>query len=164
MAYLLDANVFIEAKNLYYGFDVCPAFWDWLIAKHEVGAVFSVEKVHDELLPIDDALVDWASERGPSFFRSPTDADSPSLATVRRWAETQEYRPTAIETFLQGGDYYLVGQALTGGHTVVTLEKPAATQRIIKIPDACIGVGVKCINTFRMLRMERARFVLGAAP
>ena len=30
MAYLLDANVFIAAKNLHYGFDFCPAFWDWL--------------------------------------------------------------------------------------------------------------------------------------
>ena len=27
--YLLDSNVFIQAKNLYYGFDFCPAFWDW---------------------------------------------------------------------------------------------------------------------------------------
>jgi len=25
MAYLLDANVFIAAKNLHYGFDFCPA-------------------------------------------------------------------------------------------------------------------------------------------
>jgi hypothetical protein len=29
--YLLDANVFIQAKNLHYGFDFCPAFWQWLI-------------------------------------------------------------------------------------------------------------------------------------
>jgi len=28
MAYLLDANVFIQAKNLHYGLDFCPAFWD----------------------------------------------------------------------------------------------------------------------------------------
>jgi hypothetical protein len=26
MAYLLDSNVFIQAKNLHYGFDFCPAF------------------------------------------------------------------------------------------------------------------------------------------
>ena len=30
MTYLLDANIFIQAKNLYYNFDICPAFWDWL--------------------------------------------------------------------------------------------------------------------------------------
>jgi len=26
MSYLLDANIFIQAKNLHYGFDFCPAF------------------------------------------------------------------------------------------------------------------------------------------
>jgi Domain of unknown function (DUF4411) len=48
MAYLLDANVFIAAKNLHYGLDFCPAFWDWLVEKQAEGIVFSVEKVRDE--------------------------------------------------------------------------------------------------------------------
>ena len=47
MAYLLDADVFIRAKNLHYGLDFCPAFWDWLITKNLNGKVFSVEKVED---------------------------------------------------------------------------------------------------------------------
>ena len=38
MAYLLDSNVFIQAKNLHYGLDFCPAFWDWLIARVEPGS------------------------------------------------------------------------------------------------------------------------------
>ena len=164
MAYLLDTDVFIAAKNLHYGFDFCPAFWDWLVLKHQEGVVFSVEKVGDELLAVEDRLSEWVQERGASFFRSSTEADFPSLDAVRRWVEGQGYRPTAIETFLQSGDYYLVGQAHTGGHTVVTQEKPAATPRRVKIPDACMGIGVKCINTFQMLRMEQARFVLGGPP
>jgi Domain of unknown function (DUF4411) len=49
MAYLLDANVFIQAKNLHYGFDFCPAFWDWLIARNDAGDVFSIERVGDEI-------------------------------------------------------------------------------------------------------------------
>ena len=32
--YLLDANVFIQAKNLHYCFDFCPAYWDWLIQQN----------------------------------------------------------------------------------------------------------------------------------
>jgi hypothetical protein len=49
MAYLLDANVFIEAKNRYYGLDFCPAFWEWLIVSNTSGLVFSIEKVADEI-------------------------------------------------------------------------------------------------------------------
>ena len=47
--YLLDTNVFIQAKNLHYGFDFCPAFWDWLVVQNEAGKVASIEKVGDEL-------------------------------------------------------------------------------------------------------------------
>ena len=45
MAYLLDANVFIQAKNLHYGLDFCPAFWEWLIAGNQAKRVFSIEKI-----------------------------------------------------------------------------------------------------------------------
>lgn len=54
MAYLLDANVFIAAKNLHYGLDFCPAFWDWIIEESGVGHVFSVQKVGDEIQAVDD--------------------------------------------------------------------------------------------------------------
>ncbi len=37
MPYLLDSNIFIQAKNLHYGFDFCPAFWDWLTRAIEAG-------------------------------------------------------------------------------------------------------------------------------
>ena len=50
MAYLLDANVFISAKNLHYGLDFCPAFWDWIVTNNASGGVFSIEKVGDEVL------------------------------------------------------------------------------------------------------------------
>jgi hypothetical protein len=39
MAYLLDADVFIRAKNLHYGFDFCPAFWDWIVVNHAAGSL-----------------------------------------------------------------------------------------------------------------------------
>lgn len=47
--YLLDANVFIQAKNQHYGFDFCPAFWEWLVKENQSGKVASIDKVGDEL-------------------------------------------------------------------------------------------------------------------
>jgi len=41
MSYLLDSDVLIQAKNLHYGLDFCPAFWDWLITKNSNGLVYS---------------------------------------------------------------------------------------------------------------------------
>lgn len=161
MAYLLDADVFIRAKNLHYGLDFCPAFWEWLIGRNAEGKVFSVEKVGDELKAIADELSNWAAARGSGFFLRPGAAVAPSLAAVSAWASGQRYESSAVSTFLQVADYYLVSQAHAGGHTVVTHEVPAASPRKIKIPDACLGLGIKCITPYEMLRVERARFVLG---
>ncbi|MEZ4272119.1 MAG: DUF4411 family protein [Myxococcota bacterium] len=163
MAYLLDANVFIQAKNLHYGFDFCPAFWDWLVERNGEGRVFSIEKVGDEIEAGDDSLASWASERGSGFFLKPDQAILPAFATTSNWATSQNYEPAAVNTFLQRADYYLVAHALAHGHTVVTHEIPAATAKKVKIPNACIGLDVKCMTPYEMLRHEKARFVLGAA-
>jgi hypothetical protein len=164
MAYLLDADVFIRAKNLHYGLDFCPAFWNWLVASNAAGMVFSVEKVGDEVRAVADELSEWAEARGPGFFLRPDATVFPSLAAVSTWAESQHYEPSAVSTFLQVADYYLVAHAHAGRDTVVTHEIPSASTRKIKIPDACIGLGVKCMTPYEMLRRERARFVLGPLP
>ena len=163
MAYLLDANVFIEAKNRYYGFDFCPAFWDWMIKKNAEGQVFSIEKVGDEIESGGDDLADWVRERGDSFFVKPVPSVLVALGQVNDWAATQTYDPVAVTTFMEGADCNLVAHALEGGHEVVTLETPSSSRKRIKIPNACIALGVKCVTPFEMLRRERARFVLGAA-
>jgi hypothetical protein len=162
MAYLLDADVFIRAKNLHYGLDFCPAFWDWLIAGNAAGSVFSIEKVADEVQALADELSQWAAARGDGFFLRPDASAFPALAAVSAWANGHGYEPAAVSTFLQVADYYLVAQAQAGQHAVVTHEVPSASTRKIKIPDACIGLGIKCMTPYEMLRRERARFVLGA--
>jgi hypothetical protein len=164
MAYLLDANVFIQAKNLHYGLDFCPAFWDWLIAGNAAGQVRSIEKVGDEIAAVADELSVWAAARGTALFVRPDAAVLPALATVSTWAASQRYEPVAVSTFLQVADYYLVAHALAHGDTVVTHEVPSNSLKKIKIPDACISLGVRCVTPYQMLRLERARFVLGARP
>ncbi len=105
--YLLDANVFIQAKNLHYGFDFVPAFWDWLIRESEAGTVASIEKVADELRSGGDDLSDWAEARGERFFLAPDALVIPALRQVSDWASGQDYDPAAISTFLKVADYWL---------------------------------------------------------
>lgn len=164
MAYVLDANVFIQAKNLHYGMDFCPAFWDWLAANNATGRVFSIEKVGDELEAVANELAEWARQLGPGFFLKPDTAILPMLGTVSTWATGQGYEPAAVNTFLQVADYYLVAHALAHGDVVVTHEVASPSTKRIKIPNACIGVGVKFMTPYEMLRHERARFVLGPRP
>lgn len=162
MTYLLDANVFIQAKNLHYGLDFCPAFWDWLLEHNAAGLVFSIDKVADEIAAGADELTDWLQLSGAGLVR-PTDTHvAAQFGKVSAWATSQQYEPTAINTFLQVADYYLIAHALADGHVVVTHEVPANSTKRIKIPNACIGLGLRVMTPYEMLRRERARFVLGS--
>jgi hypothetical protein len=158
----LDANVFIQAKNLHYGFDFCPGFWDWLERANDDGRVFSIERVADEITAGDDDLAEWVADRPAGFFLSPDAAVVPSLHAVSEWANGAGYEPAALATFLQVADFYLVAQALAHSHTVVTHEVASHSTKRIKIPDACIAVGVRHMTPYEMLRVEQARFVLGS--
>lgn len=160
MAYLLDANVFIEAKNRFYGFDFCPAFWDWIDQAHAAGRVFSIEKVADEIVGGGDDLAAWAQQRNPGFFLRPDAPVVASLQAASAWAATGGYDQAAVSTFLQVADYYLVAHAHAHGHVVVTHEVVTHSTKRIKIPNACIALGTKCMTPFEMLRVEGARFVL----
>lgn len=161
MSYLLDANVFMSANRQHYGMDFCPAFWEWLAHAGHVGRVFSIDKVADEILAGDDQLAEWAKTQGQHLFRRTPPTLGPQFAAVSQWATGQHYSPAAITTFLQVADYYLVVHALAGDYTLITHEVSRNSRNTIKIPDACIGVGVRFMTPYQMLRIEKARFVLG---
>lgn len=161
MAYLLDANVFIQAKNLQYGFDFCPAFWDWLDRMNAQGKVFSIQQVGNELQAGEDELAVWGDARGEGFFLPPDNQVLAEAPRVSAWATGQDYAPVAVNTFLQVADYWLVAFAAAHAHTIVTHEVPANSLKKIKIPNACVGLGIRFMTPYQMLRTERARFVLG---
>lgn len=160
MTYLLDANVFIQAKNLYYGLDFCPAFWQWLIEQNQTGKVVSIDKIKDEIIAGEDQLSQWVKEQGQQMFKTTSGEIIPYLKKVSQWAQEQNYETVAINSFFQVADYYLLVQALAGNYTIVTHEVPSNSNKRIKIPNACMGLNISFTNTFNMLRMEGALFVL----
>lgn len=164
MTYLLDTNVFIEAKNRYYSFELCPAFWDWLDDANTAGRVASVEKVREELRDQKDDLAAWATDRDASFFLPPDEAVLASLVEATEWASGKlddPYRQSAINEFADSADLYLIAHAHAHGMIVVTHEIAAPeAQKQIKIPDVCEALEIECVNPFAMLTAERAVFVL----
>lgn len=158
--YLLDSNIFITAKNLHYGFDFVPAFWEWLDQGHTAGFLSSTTKVGQELTLGADELGTWARDRG-SLFLSPDAAMLPSMQMLAKWAHNGQFRPAAISDFLSVADFELVAYAHAHGHTVVTHERPnPLSKRRILIPDACDAMSVPWIDPYVMLRESGVKFVL----
>src|SRR5688500_18694550 len=113
MAYLVDTDIFIAAKNLHYGMDFCPAFWEWLIESNIAGKLVGIEAIYDDITDGNDDLAVWATGRNPGFFVSPVESDLAALGRVTQWInDHQTYTPAAKQTFLGCSDYFVVSQAL----------------------------------------------------
>lgn len=153
MTYLLDANVFIQAKNLHYGLD---------FARPSGTGFFRTTR-----LDRCSASTRWRTKSRRARMTSPNGRGIARVACSGRpthvaiefgrvsvWVTRQRYGPAAINTFLQVADYYLLA------HAVVIHEVPANSMKRIKIPNVCIGLDVRFMTPYEMLRRERARFVL----
>ena len=153
--YLLDANIFITAKNNYYGVDVAPGFWEWIAEDYLVNDLRSIAAVRDELLAQDDDLTAWARRLPQDFWLEELDTDVPSLRAIASWTMTGDPRfmQHARTEFLATADYRLVAQAHAGGHVVVTHEVPQPEgKKKIKIPDVCVAFGVEQREPFELFR------------
>lgn len=162
--YLVDSDVFITAKNLYYAFDLCPGFWKSVIRHHQKERVFSVDRVRGELLAgrKTEDLVQWVRGKLPEEFFLEVDSDevTDAYTEIMVWAQRHpRYFDYAKAKFATGADGWLVAYALVHGAIVVTNEQSAPESRKeIKLPDVCDHFGVGRENVFSMLRALGARF------
>lgn len=165
MAFLLDTNTLIQAKNDYYAFGLCPGFWDWLSAANERGTVHSIDPVLKEIREGNDDLTAWANAQPPSFFLPVDAATSAELPKVVQWVQAGDFREDAKRDFLAKADPILVAYALAHQCTLATHEVHIdGERRKVKIPTLCRALGVHCLRTFQMLASERVRFVLEETP
>ena len=162
--FVLDANVFIEAHQKYYAFDICPGFWLALVRQHDARRVFSIDKIKDELVGQNDALSEWAAETAPdTFFKGTADIDvANAYRQMVNWAQAeQQFTPQAKAAFAAVADGWVVAYAKANGLIVVTHEEFAPdAQKKVPIPNVCLEFEVAYCNTFKMLRELSERFVL----
>jgi hypothetical protein len=166
MGYVIDSNVLIDAKDDYYGFDLCPGFWEWLELEAVAGEVVSIDMVRTELMEGADELSAWAKRQGRDFFRS-EDADcAEAMKRVSEWVQAGSFKDAAKRDFLADADPHVIAYALAHGHTVVTHEVHNAgnadERKKVKVPTVCLGLDVKCERMFPWLLARGARFVLEA--
>jgi hypothetical protein len=143
---LLDANTYIQAKNQYYGMDICPAYWDWLDLQFEQGLIGSVDMIGRELRDGNDD----------------DEATQSAFAAIVQSVMEGDYNAGNRDSFLAKADPWIIAKAQCLGATVVTHESVVAPNaRKVKVPNICQQFDVTCINTFQFLRELNARFVLG---
>jgi hypothetical protein len=153
--YVLDANVFIEASQRYYGFDFVPSFWKALIDQASAERIRSIDRVKQELLRGNDDLSKWADNEFAGYFDSTAEADAiQAYRQVMEWAQKEpQYTEAARAEFARVADGWLVAYAMARNKVLVTHEQfqRDAKKRIL-IPNACRAFGVPTVDTYDMLR------------
>lgn len=143
MSYLLDSNIFISCKNNM-PMDIFQGFWERLAELARQGMIFSSVKVKEEIDRGNDELKLWCADRLAEGFFLPFDAFD-EYAKLMQWADASiVFTVAARQEFATVADAYLVATAAGFGMKVVTFETsdPLCRKRV-KIPDACIAVGVE---------------------
>ena len=153
MTHLLDANVLIDADRGYYPLDRVPEFWDWLLHQAESGRAKMPIEIYEEIVRGRGDLVEWVKQ-AKSVLLWPRESE-PSV--VQR-AVAEGYAPDLREEELLkvGADPFLVAHALAAREKIVVVttevSKPARKRANRHLPDVCETFGIRCIDTFQMLR------------
>ncbi len=162
MLYLVDTDVLIAAKNLYYALDRIPHFWKWILHHAANDRVKIPPKVIDEILrgSKEDDLSTWVkSNRATLELAESVDANdwSETLTVGYGYASVEAAQHDLVE---QRADPFLVAHALfdTSVRRVVTLEKVTTAPTNLpnpinrKIPTVCDLLGIKHLDTFTLIR------------
>ncbi len=161
--FLLDANVFIEAKRRYYAFDLCPGFWECLIWHHNgTSRVVSIDRVKDELERGGDDLKAWVTSDMPltCFARTDVRPAVEQYALIMSWVQNHnQFFPEAKAEFAASADGWLIAYAKVNSIVLVTHEVLAPdARRKVPMPNVCEAFSVAYIDTFDMLRELEASF------
>ncbi len=157
--YVLDSNFFIQAHRFHYPIDVAYGFWNKVRQLAEQEKIISIDKVKNELYDKNDALEAWCVGNLPEDFFKDTSHVMAAYGQVSAWAisRSSHYLPNALNEFLDAdeADAFLVAYTLadTNNRIMVTQEtSEPARQNKMKIPDACIALNVRYVNTIDMFR------------
>ena len=159
----LDSNVFMQAKNDYYAFDIVPGFWDVLQHGAGNGSLCCPMMVYEEIARGGDELKMWACQ--PKSFELFAEADEnvqKEFSKVAEFVQMGPYHPSQVALFLRGADPWVISFALASGGTVVTQEKlVGADSKKIKIPNICKHFSVEYISSYEMLRRLGKKLCFG---
>jgi len=157
--FILDADVFIQAKNLFYRFQFAPEFWDWIAKAHRAGLVYSIKKVRSQLVATKraDPVRTWAESMPGNFYLD----DVKDALVMAKYGDViaaiqaqPQYTLEARKEFArdQNADAFLVAASARHGAVLITQEVSAPdSQSNVKIPDAAKLIGVKTKSLFDLL-------------
>lgn len=169
--FILDSNAFMQAKQKFYAFDICPGYWTALVWHQQAGVLRSVDRVREEIEAGGDDLWDWVQKSFPEggFAETGTAEVLKNYGQLQQWVSGNAlYTSSAKLEFAEekNADGWLIAYAMTLENcVVVTMEDFNAEKRNkVPIPNLCSAFGIESITPFEMLRRLQVGLHWTATP
>lgn len=164
MPYIIDSNIFIQAKNRDYPFEFFPGLWDWLDQKITCHDFLLLKPVYDELTSGNDPLADWVKQRR-SYVTDLNDGSYRQIGLIAKHVRTTYPDPKCWPGFLDVADAWLIAYAAANQAVIVTNELAKIGCKKPKIPAVSAAVGVKCLSLLELFQATQPKFIFqnGAA-
>lgn len=137
-----------------------PSLWARLGELLASGTAVLRQTVLDEPRRHRDPLVEWVGGQGGAEAMPTSEGALERYLDVCARAESQGHASRAVREFEPEAraDIWLCAEAPASGLTVVTYETSSNSPNRVKIPDACAGVGARCMGGFDLMRGQGLRF------
>lgn len=153
--YVLDSNIFMEAANRYYAFDLVPCFWGILVRLGKQKKILSIHQVKEELLEGEDLLSEWSTtEFEPYFVPANKSNVLSSYSIIVDWVQRHpDFQMKAKLEFVSAADSWIIAYAMATNSIVVSHEAYRHDiKKRVPIPNVCEQFGIEYVDTFEMLR------------
>ncbi|WP_159991584.1 DUF4411 family protein [Pelistega ratti] len=153
--YLMDANIFITAKNTFYQFGFAQCFWDLILDLHKKGIIYSIKAVKDEILKPSkaDELQNWVAFL-PTQFWEDHFLSIASYSKLMQYAQTLNVKDIAKREFaeINNADAWIIAHAMNYNFAIITEEKynPDVKKRIM-IPNVAKVHNIDTITLFEFM-------------
>lgn len=156
MKYCIDTSFLLDAWRRKYPPDHFPPFWEYLDSLISSGNMKAPEEVFYDLEKKDDEVLGWAKDRKKLMF---VPIDNETQLEVSAILERFEFLVNQ-RTGRSSSDPWVIALAKINASTVITNEglstKPNPQKP--KIPDVCVSLGIRYIDTLKFIIEERLVF------
>lgn len=159
MAYILDSNIFIQAKNLTYPFNTFDGFWDWISSEIKIENIILCRPVYNELKDQRDDLAKWITGFS-NLVKEPKGSVKAEYHLFLKNISNYVYNqyPSSYKVFFDGADPYIIAFALASHNTIVTHEKNQPECQRPKIPVISSHFGAQTISLLDLFKALHPKF------
>lgn len=147
--YSFDTSSIIVGRQNLFPPEVFPSLWTEIDSAVAAGIVRAIDVVKKELSGKDDSASKWAKAQQGLFVPQDYEIQQSLRLVMSRFPRLVQRGGDR-----SGGDPYVIALAHARGACVVTQEPATNNFDRPKIPDACRGLGVRCLDLVGFIKEQ----------